>query len=226
MFAFTKRCRAPRFTACLFTEKEAAHTKEAIVTTTLEKPRSFSSLPWGSLDAATSGDLFLPENPRYDEARRVWNGMIDRRPAAIARARTTEYVVAACGSRRSGWPGLRAVSATSRRFEDPVGEVLDGFRLPNGLAVRKVRVPLGVVAVVYESRPNVTIDCSALCLKSGNAMVCAGRRWRRTRTRCSRSLRVKRLRQPACPPGRSRSCPRRARGDARARDAGGKWWTC
>jgi glutamate-5-semialdehyde dehydrogenase len=57
---------------------------------------------------------------------------------------------------------------------DPVGETIDGKRLPNGLDVRKVRVPLGVVAVVYESRPNVTIDCSALCLKSGNAIVLRG----------------------------------------------------
>ena len=65
------------------------------MTTTLEKPSSFSSLPWSSLDAATGGDLLLPDNPRYEEARRVWNGMIDRRPAAIARARTTEDVVAA-----------------------------------------------------------------------------------------------------------------------------------
>jgi glutamate-5-semialdehyde dehydrogenase len=52
--------------------------------------------------------------------------------------------------------------------------VLEGFRLPNGLDVRKVRVPLGVVAVVYESRPNVTIDCTALALKSGNAIVLRG----------------------------------------------------
>ena len=57
---------------------------------------------------------------------------------------------------------------------DPVGEVMDGFRLPNGLDVRKVRVPLGVVAVVYEARPNVTIDAAALCLKSGNAIVLRG----------------------------------------------------
>jgi glutamate-5-semialdehyde dehydrogenase len=60
------------------------------------------------------------------------------------------------------------------RLRDPVGEVLEGFRLPNGLDVRKVRVPLGVVAVVYESRPNVTIDCTALALKSGNAIVLRG----------------------------------------------------
>ena len=57
---------------------------------------------------------------------------------------------------------------------DPVGETISGNRLPNGLDVRKVRVPLGVVAVVYEARPNVTIDCSALCIKSGNAIVLRG----------------------------------------------------
>jgi glutamate-5-semialdehyde dehydrogenase len=57
---------------------------------------------------------------------------------------------------------------------DPVGEVIEGRRLPNGLDVRKVRVPLGVIAVVYEARPNVTVDATALCLKSGNAIVLRG----------------------------------------------------
>ncbi len=57
---------------------------------------------------------------------------------------------------------------------DPVGEVIEGRRLANGLDVRKVRVPLGVIAVVYEARPNVTIDATALCLKSGNAIVLRG----------------------------------------------------
>jgi glutamate-5-semialdehyde dehydrogenase len=66
--------------------------------------------------------------------------------------------------------GVRKIAA----LPDPVGEVIDGFRLPNGLDVRKVRVPLGVVAVVYEARPNVTIDAAALCLKSGNAIVLRG----------------------------------------------------
>jgi glutamate-5-semialdehyde dehydrogenase len=66
-----------------------------------------------------------------------------------------------------------AVEAVAK-LPDPVGEVIDGHRLPNGLDVRKVRVPLGVVAVVYEARPNVTIDAAALCLKSGNAIVLRG----------------------------------------------------
>ena len=66
--------------------------------------------------------------------------------------------------------GVRTIAA----LPDPAGEVIDGFRLPNGLDVRKVRVPLGVVAVVYEARPNVTIDAAALCLKAGNAIVLRG----------------------------------------------------
>jgi glutamate-5-semialdehyde dehydrogenase len=57
---------------------------------------------------------------------------------------------------------------------DPVGEVIDGSRLANGLSLRRVRVPLGVIGVVYEARPNVTIDATALCLKSGNAIVLRG----------------------------------------------------
>jgi glutamate-5-semialdehyde dehydrogenase len=57
---------------------------------------------------------------------------------------------------------------------DPVGELIEGSRLPNGLDVRKVRVPLGVIAVVYEARPNVTIDAAALCIKAGNAIVLRG----------------------------------------------------
>ena len=72
---------------------------------------------------------------------------------------------------------IAAVAAGARKIAalpDPVGEVVEGFRLPNGLDVRKVRVPLGVVAVVYEARPNVTIDAAALCLKSGNAIVLRG----------------------------------------------------
>ncbi|MGH2890442.1 MAG: glutamate-5-semialdehyde dehydrogenase [Solirubrobacteraceae bacterium] len=66
--------------------------------------------------------------------------------------------------------GARRIAA----LPDPVGEVIDGSTLPNGLQLRRVRVPLGVVAIVYEARPNVTIDAAALCLKSGNAVVLRG----------------------------------------------------
>jgi glutamate-5-semialdehyde dehydrogenase len=66
--------------------------------------------------------------------------------------------------------GLRKVAA----LPDPVGEVLDGWRRPNGLEIRRVRVPLGVVGIIYENRPNVTSDAAGLCIKSGNAALLRG----------------------------------------------------
>ena len=66
--------------------------------------------------------------------------------------------------------GLRAVAAQP----DPVGEVVQGWKRPNGLLIQQVRVPLGVVAVIYEARPNVTSDVAGLCLKSGNACILRG----------------------------------------------------
>ncbi len=66
--------------------------------------------------------------------------------------------------------GVREIA----ELPDPVGEVVEGWTLENGLEVAKKRVPIGVVAVVYEARPNVTIDAAALCLKSGNAAVLRG----------------------------------------------------
>ena len=66
--------------------------------------------------------------------------------------------------------GLRQVAS----LPDPVGEVLDGWTRPNGLRIRRVRVPLGVVAIIYENRPNVTSDAAGLCLKAGNAAFLRG----------------------------------------------------
>jgi glutamate-5-semialdehyde dehydrogenase len=68
--------------------------------------------------------------------------------------------------------GLRHVTT----LKDPVGEVIDGWRLPNGLEISKIRVPLGVVAIIYEARPNVTVDAAGLCVKSGNACILRGSR--------------------------------------------------
>ncbi len=60
------------------------------------------------------------------------------------------------------------------KLPDPVGEVFEKSKRPNGLLIRKMRVPLGAVGIIYESRPNVTIDASVLCLKSGNAVLLRG----------------------------------------------------
>jgi glutamate-5-semialdehyde dehydrogenase len=66
--------------------------------------------------------------------------------------------------------GLRQIAA----LPDPIGEIIDGSRRPNGLAIQRVRVPLGVIGVIYESRPNVTADAAGLCVKSGNAVILRG----------------------------------------------------
>ena len=72
---------------------------------------------------------------------------------------------------------VRAIAADVRKtagLPDPVGEVVRGGVLPNGLELRQVRVPFGVVGIIYEGRPNVTVDAAALCLKSGNAVLLRG----------------------------------------------------
>ena len=66
--------------------------------------------------------------------------------------------------------GLRQVAA----LPDPIGECLSGMRRPNGLDIQKVRVPFGVIAMIYEARPNVTVDAAGLCLKTGNAVILRG----------------------------------------------------
>src|SRR5437764_14909870 len=71
---------------------------------------------------------------------------------------------------RSAAEGVRAVAA----LPEPVGRILEASIRPNGLQVAKVCVPLGVILFIYESRPNVTLDAAALCLKSGNALILRG----------------------------------------------------
>ena len=68
--------------------------------------------------------------------------------------------------------GLRETA----KLQDPVGQLLETIKRPNGLVIKKIRVPLGVVGIIYESRPNVTADCAGLCLKSGNASILKGGR--------------------------------------------------
>ena len=131
--------------------------------------RALAALPTGTKDAALQAIAdaleartaeILAANARDMEAGRA-NGLD---AALLDRLALDE------GRVRAMADGVRAIAA----LPDPVGEVIDGQRLPNGLDVAKVRVPLGVVAVVYEARPNVTIDAAALCLKSGNAIVLRG----------------------------------------------------
>jgi glutamate-5-semialdehyde dehydrogenase len=131
--------------------------------------RALAQLDTGAKDAALHAiaDALIARTPEILEAnaRDLEAGREAGLSSALMdRLRLDEGRVAGMAA------GVRQVAA----LPDPVGEVIDGGRLPNGLDLRKVRVPLGVVAVVYEARPNVTIDAAALCLKSGNAIVLRG----------------------------------------------------
>ncbi|GAA4220729.1 glutamate-5-semialdehyde dehydrogenase [Sphingomonas endophytica] len=70
--------------------------------------------------------------------------------------------------------GIAAAVATVADLDDPVGQVIDARERPNGLALSRVRVPIGVIGIIYESRPNVTADAAALCVRSGNAVILRG----------------------------------------------------
>ena len=111
-----------------------------------------------ALDARTPEIVAANE---ADVARAVASGTS---PALVDRLTLTPPRVAAIAQ------ALRDVAA----LPDPVGEVIRGYTLPNGLQVRQVRVPLGVVGMIYEARPNVTVDAAGLCLKSGNAALLRG----------------------------------------------------
>jgi len=131
--------------------------------------RTLATAPTPAKDAAlsTAADLLLERSAELRAANDV-----DLEAAAAAgmeagpldRLRLTEARLEGMAN------GLRTVAALA----DPVGEVLDGWTRPNGLEISRVRVPLGVVAIIYENRPNVTSDAAGLCIKSGNAVLLRG----------------------------------------------------
>jgi glutamate-5-semialdehyde dehydrogenase len=85
-------------------------------------------------------------------------------------------------------------------LRDPVGDEMESWRRPNGLEIRKVRVPLGLIAIVYESRPNVTIDAAVLCLKAGDAVVLRGGSEALAANSCLAALTAKALRETGFDP--------------------------
>jgi glutamate-5-semialdehyde dehydrogenase len=128
--------------------------------------RELTSAPTATKDAALEAVARLLHERVGEILEANAADLADERAAGLTQAlrdrlTLTEERVAAMAE------GVRTVAA----LEDPVGEELEQKRLISGLDLRKVRVPLGVVAVVYEARPNVTIDCAALTIKSGNAIV-------------------------------------------------------
>ncbi|HVP28858.1 MAG TPA: glutamate-5-semialdehyde dehydrogenase [Myxococcota bacterium] len=126
------------------------------------------------LDTRTKNAWLLRSAERLEAGR---DAILRANAADIAAARAeglAEPLIArldlATGKWRDMLSGLRDVAA----LPDPVGEITDSRLRPNGLRVGRMRIPLGVIAIIYESRPNVTVDAAALCVKAGNAVILRG----------------------------------------------------
>jgi glutamate-5-semialdehyde dehydrogenase len=126
----------------------------------------------------------LPRTDR-DNALLAIADALEARTAEIVAANADDVAKARAGSTSESMVDrltltperIAAIAADTRdvvSLPDPVGEVVRGSTLPNGLELRQIRVPLGVVGIIYEARPNVTVDAAALCLKSGNAVLLRG----------------------------------------------------
>jgi glutamate-5-semialdehyde dehydrogenase len=131
--------------------------------------RALASASTASKDAALAAAARLLQERGAEILEANAGDLADERAAGLSEAlrdrlRLSPERIAAMAE------GVRAVAALA----DPVGEVLEHRTLASGIDLRKVRVPLGVVAVAYEARPNVTVDCAALTIKSGNAIVLRG----------------------------------------------------
>lgn len=131
--------------------------------------RTLAGAPTAAKDAALAATARLLDERAEEILAANAADLADERAAGLTdalrdRLTLTPARVAAMAA------GVRAVAALA----DPIGEELDRHTLESGIDLRKVRVPLGVVGVIYEARPNVTIDCAALTIKSGNAIVLRG----------------------------------------------------
>jgi glutamate-5-semialdehyde dehydrogenase len=146
---------------------------------------TFSVVDLGRRAKAASRKLATASTAAKDAALLAAADLMEQRTADILAANAADLEAAAADGMEPGpldrlrltdarlagmAAGLRQVAG----LPDPVGEVLDGWRRPNGLSIQRVRVPLGVVAIIYENRPNVTSDAAGLCLKSGNAVLLRG----------------------------------------------------
>jgi len=142
-------------------------------------------LALGRAARAAAAELATVPSPRKDEALRAAASALRARKAEIQAANDQD--VAAARARGLAGPMVERLTLDDKRIEamakglediaafpDPIGTVLAEWTRPNGLKIQRVRVPLGVIGIIYESRPNVTADAGGLCLKSGNAAILRG----------------------------------------------------
>ena len=142
-------------------------------------------LALGRAARAAAAELATVPSPSKDQALRAAGAAIRARKAEIQAANDAD--VAAARERGLAGPMIERLALNDARIEamakglediadfpDPIGGVIAEWTRPNGLAIQRVRVPLGVIGIIYESRPNVTADAGGLCLKSGNAAILRG----------------------------------------------------
>jgi glutamate-5-semialdehyde dehydrogenase len=136
-----------------------------------EAARRLAALPTAAKDAALLAAADRIESPAGREALAAANAedVAGARQAGLSAPMVDRLTLTDAGIAQMA-AGLREVAA----LPDPVGATVKAWRRPNGLEVARVRIPLGVIAIIYESRPNVTADAAALCLKSGNATLLKG----------------------------------------------------
>jgi glutamate-5-semialdehyde dehydrogenase len=147
---------------------------------TLTLPEEMRALAGAARDAAR--ELSRAPTAQKDEALRAAADALGKRSRAILAANRADVAAAKKAGQNAAFldrlaldagrlDGIARALGEVAALPDPVGEVTASWRRPNGLRVKKVRIPLGVVLMVYEARPNVTIDAAALCVKSGNAAI-------------------------------------------------------
>ncbi len=141
-------------------ELGTAAKKAELAMTTVGTKQKNSALEAIAESLIRNKETIIKENKRDIENAKV-NGMSE---AMIDRLTLTESRIAGMSE------GVRQVM----ELKDPINEIIGGEELPNGLIVEKIRVPLGVIGIIFESRPNVTVDAAALCLKSGNVCILRG----------------------------------------------------
>ena len=141
-------------------ELGTAAKKAELAMTTIGTKQKNSALEAIAESLIRNKETIIKENKRDIENAKI-NGMSE---AMIDRLTLTESRIAGMSE------GVRQVM----ELKDPINEIIGGEELPNGLIVEKIRVPLGVIGIIFESRPNVTVDAAALCLKSGNVCILRG----------------------------------------------------
>ncbi|MHB8791885.1 MAG: glutamate-5-semialdehyde dehydrogenase [Thermoleophilia bacterium] len=131
--------------------------------------RELAALPAATKNKALNEIAMALERRTSEILRENRDDVKEGKAAHLSEAMMDRLMLDEDRIREMAW-SLRSIAS----LPDPVGEVVEGWKMPNGMQIEKIRVPFGVVAVIFEARPNVTVDAAGLCLKTGNAIILRG----------------------------------------------------